>query len=103
MNMVFQEPKCVMIIGIGHESGFTDVPDVKFTRSMLAGFMSTMFICCANAEMDTNALMTIRAVTRNIRFSFHDPSLTRAGQKPTRGSSYTGRSVIEHDLGSGSD
>jgi hypothetical protein len=33
-----------MIMGIGHESGLTAVPDAIFVRSILAAFMSTMFI-----------------------------------------------------------
>ena len=33
-----------MIIGMGHESGLTDVPEAMFIRSMLAAFISTMFM-----------------------------------------------------------
>ena len=44
MNMVFQEPKCVITIGIGHDAGFDEVPEARFMRNMLAGFISTMFM-----------------------------------------------------------
>jgi hypothetical protein len=40
----FQELKWVTIMGMGQESGLTDVPDAAFIRSMLAAFMSTMFM-----------------------------------------------------------
>jgi hypothetical protein len=33
-----------MIIGIGHEAGFADVPDARFMRNMLAGFISALVI-----------------------------------------------------------
>ena len=39
MNMVFQLPKCVMTIGMGHASGLAEVPDARFMRNMPAGFM----------------------------------------------------------------
>ena len=44
MNIVFQFPKCVMIIGMGHAAGFSDVPDARVIKDMPAAFMSTMFI-----------------------------------------------------------
>jgi len=30
-----------MIIGIGQEAGFAEVPEARFMRNMLAGFIST--------------------------------------------------------------
>jgi hypothetical protein len=36
-----------MIIGIGHEAGFADVPDARFMRNMLAGFISAMVVACS--------------------------------------------------------
>jgi hypothetical protein len=44
MNMVFQLPGCVMIIGIGQDAGFAAVPDASFIRNIPAGFISPMFI-----------------------------------------------------------
>jgi hypothetical protein len=44
MNMVFQEPKCVITIGIGQDAGLDDVPEARFMRCMLAGFISTIFM-----------------------------------------------------------
>ena len=44
MNMVFQFPKWVMIMGMGHASGFCEVPDERFMRYIPAGFMSPMLI-----------------------------------------------------------
>jgi hypothetical protein len=44
MNMVFQDPKWVMIMGAGHAAGFTAVPDARFIRYIDMGFMSTMFM-----------------------------------------------------------
>jgi hypothetical protein len=44
MNMVFQEPKWVITIGIGPEAGFDEVPEARSMRYMLAGFISTIFI-----------------------------------------------------------
>jgi hypothetical protein len=42
MNIVFQLPKCIASIGIGHDAGFPEVPEAKFIRKMLAGFISTI-------------------------------------------------------------
>ena len=42
MNMVFQEPKWAISIGICHDAGLTAVPDASFMRDMDAGFMSAM-------------------------------------------------------------
>jgi hypothetical protein len=33
-----------MIIGISQEAGFSEVPEDRFIRYMLAEFMSTMFV-----------------------------------------------------------
>jgi hypothetical protein len=44
MNIVFRFPTWVMIIGIGHPGGFWEVPEAKFIKYMLAGFISTMLI-----------------------------------------------------------
>lgn len=42
--MVFHEPKGTITIGIGHEAGFTEVPEDKFMRSMPAGVILGMFM-----------------------------------------------------------
>ena len=39
MNMVFQFLNWVMIIGIGHEAGFSEVPKLRFMRNMPAMFI----------------------------------------------------------------
>jgi len=39
MNMVLQEPKCFITIGIGQEAGLDEVPEARFMRNMLAGFI----------------------------------------------------------------
>jgi hypothetical protein len=44
MNIVFHDPKWVMIIGIGQAGAFSDVPDDRSMRNILAGVMSTMFM-----------------------------------------------------------
>src|SRR5450755_2047158 len=44
MNIAFQDPRWVMVIGMGHASGLRDVPEAMFIRSMLAAFISTMFM-----------------------------------------------------------
>ena len=44
MNMVFQEPKCVISIGMSQDAGFTAVPDAIFISDMDAAFISTMFV-----------------------------------------------------------
>jgi len=44
MNIVFHDPKWVMIIGMGQAGAFSEVPDARFMRNMLAGVMSTMFM-----------------------------------------------------------
>jgi hypothetical protein len=42
MNMAFQEPKCVINMGMGADAGLAEVPEARFIRDMAAGFMSTM-------------------------------------------------------------
>ena len=42
MNMVFQEPKCVMSMGMFQDAGFTEVPVAIFISDMAAGLISTM-------------------------------------------------------------
>src|ERR1700733_11716418 len=44
MNIVFHDPKWVITIGMGKAAAFTEVPDARFMRYVLAGFISTMFI-----------------------------------------------------------
>src|SRR5580704_7033941 len=46
MNIPSQpDPRLVRIIGMGHDSGLTDVPDARFIRYMLASFIA-MFMPC---------------------------------------------------------
>jgi hypothetical protein len=42
MNIEFQFPKCIISIGMGHDTGFSDVPEDRFMRDIPAGFMSTI-------------------------------------------------------------
>ena len=42
INIVFQAPKCVITMGMGHDAGLAEVPEARFIRNIEAGFMSTM-------------------------------------------------------------
>jgi hypothetical protein len=44
MSIAFRFPKWVMIIGMGHNAGYTDVPEASFMRNMPDGFMTAMLI-----------------------------------------------------------
>jgi RNA polymerase sigma-70 factor (ECF subfamily) len=57
MNMVFQLPRGFMIMGMGHDAGFAEVPDARPARNILEGFMSTMFmsICAAAGTLKSAA------------------------------------------------
>jgi hypothetical protein len=58
MNIVFHDPRWVMSMGIGQESGFRDVPEETFMRSMPAGFMS-----CPNAEIaNKNKIIVLKTM-----------------------------------------
>ena|SRR5579862_5788244 len=69
MNIAFQFPKCVIIIGMFHDAGFCDVPEARSMRNMLAGFMSTMFIpdieCPACGSSCAGAIEMKRAAARS--------------------------------------
>src|ERR1700728_3161538 len=44
MNMVFQEPRGTISIGMFQAAGFTEVPEARFIMDMAAGFMSAIFM-----------------------------------------------------------
>src|SRR5579862_1885944 len=89
MNMVFQDPSWVMIIGMGHPSGLTDVPDATFIRSMPAAFIPVIFMpgmfipgmeLCPNRGMASRIKPTVLKITRLLRTHLQN----RAGKRDGR-------------------
>jgi L-alanine-DL-glutamate epimerase-like enolase superfamily enzyme len=61
MNIAFQFPNCVISMGIGHEAGFSEVPDARFIRYMADAFMSGMS-WADNTAAKTNMDATLQGI-----------------------------------------
>jgi hypothetical protein len=90
IDIVFQEPKALITIGIGQDAGLAEVPDARFMRYMLAGFISTIFMpgiggLCPRAQAARTKPVTIKNCLPNIRFLLPQAAALNAGKFRERG------------------